>query len=336
MYSEILKAEFITPCFCGGADQVKPELRSQSIRGQLRWWYRICGATQDEETELFGSTNKVSPLTVRIDNVNNEPKPFNWKDEKNKTLSDYLWFFLKNQKRECLPVGTTFDLILKSKEKNFLEKGVVVATLWISLGALGSRSTRAAGCMKLIDEYAVDMPSLWEKVCKQLSLAKGKNAPFELFKDSNKANGLEAAEWLAKKWKELRGHETKNGIGQKDHDEAIKLLIGGETSKIKVRRIVLGMPYIQSSQKKNSPFRNKKLLWKPAKGENFYGTSRLSSPVHLRPIYENDKFYPALLIFTDRLSHCPNFVYEPKAGKISVDKDDAINQVRSICTTREI
>jgi CRISPR type III-B/RAMP module RAMP protein Cmr1 len=97
MHYPTLKAEFITPCFCGGADQSKPELRTQSIRGQLRWWYRICGATRDEEVELFGSTEKISPLTVRIENINRRPEPFNWNDEQNRELSTYLWYFLKKQ-----------------------------------------------------------------------------------------------------------------------------------------------------------------------------------------------------------------------------------------------
>ncbi len=61
-----LKARFITPCFCGGSDQSKSEIRTLSIRGQMRWWYRICGADAKTETALFGSaeTGK-SPLMVR-------------------------------------------------------------------------------------------------------------------------------------------------------------------------------------------------------------------------------------------------------------------------------
>jgi hypothetical protein len=151
-------------------------------------------------------------------------------------------------------------------------------------------------------------------------------------------DGLDAAKWLAKKWRELRSHETTSGIGKKDHDEARDLLLKVKESKeIKVRRVILGMPYTQGSQRRNSPFRNKELQWKPAKGEDFHGTSRLASPVHLRPIYKNGKIYPALLIFTDRLlSDCPNHVYAQKAAKIKVDKDAAINKVKLICTKREI
>jgi CRISPR/Cas system CMR-associated protein Cmr1 (group 7 of RAMP superfamily) len=236
-------------------------------------------------------------------------------------------------------VKTSFDLVLKSRERDLLEKGVAVAALWISLGALGSRSTRAAGCMRLDTEYAGDPSSLWEKVSTKLPLENGKNPPFELYR-SNSAmeDGLEAAKWLAKKWRELRSHRTSNGIGKKDHDEASDLLLKAKKSKgIKVRRVVLGMPYTQSSQRRGSPFRNKKLQWEPAKGEHFF-ESRLASPVHLRPIYKNGNVYPALLIFTNRLSDCPNYVYANKAGKIKikVDKKAAIDKVRSICAIREI
>ncbi|TAE90912.1 MAG: type III-B CRISPR module RAMP protein Cmr1 [Verrucomicrobia bacterium] len=35
--------EIITPCFCAGADQGIAEIRAASIRGQLRWWFRVLG-----------------------------------------------------------------------------------------------------------------------------------------------------------------------------------------------------------------------------------------------------------------------------------------------------
>ncbi|MEA1866535.1 MAG: type III-B CRISPR module RAMP protein Cmr1 [Thermodesulfobacteriota bacterium] len=227
MYSKILKAEFITPCFCGGADQSKPELRTQSIRGQLRWWYRICGATRDEEAELFGSTEKISPLTVRIAKVNLGHEPFNLNDQNNE-LSTYLWYFLKNQGghnhqgRKCLPVKTSFDLVLKSREKDLLEKGVAVAALWISLGALGSRSTRAAGCMRLVTadcpqtkkladaiNEANEPVSLWDTIKSYLPCKKEKK-PFELYRRPKEtSSGLDAAKWLAEKWWEVRRYKFK-------------------------------------------------------------------------------------------------------------------------------
>lgn len=69
-----LQLEFVTPCFLGGADRTSaPEWRGQSIRGQLRWWYRaVAGAASsaklDEvksaEGRLFGVTDRRSPLRL--------------------------------------------------------------------------------------------------------------------------------------------------------------------------------------------------------------------------------------------------------------------------------
>ncbi|OPL17085.1 MAG: hypothetical protein AVO38_05640 [delta proteobacterium ML8_D] len=351
MHYATLKAEFITPCFCGGADQSKPELRIQSIRGQLRWWYRICGATQEEEAELFGSTDKVSPLTVRITKVDRRPASFYWKE--NEKLSTYLWYFLKEQKRKCLPIDTSFDLILKSREKDILEKGIAVAALWINLGALGSRSTRAAGCMRLDQKnynkadcpqtkklaeaiYEANEPvSLWNTIKSYLPCKK-EEKPFELYRcPKETSSGLDAAKWLAEKWWEVRRYKFKpphknwiiyNGIGREDHDDAIAAMNNRLNDDLRVRRVVLGMPYTQN-------FCDTTLEWKYADGEKF---ERMASPVHLRPIYKNGKVYPALLIFTDRLSHCPNHVYAQKAGKIKVDQKTAIDKVRLICNIREI
>ena len=358
MHYATLKAEFITPCFCGGADQSKPELRTQSVRGQLRWWYRICGATRDEEAELFGSTEKISPLTVRIENVTRGPEPFNLNNETNKELSTYLWYFLKEQKqkRECLPVKTSFDLVLKSREKDLLKKGVAVAAIWITLGALGSRSTRAAGCMRLVqvDCDKADCPqtkkladaineanepvSLWDTIKLYLPCKKEKKL-FELYRRQEEtSSGLDAAKWLAEKWWKLRRYKFKpplknwiiyNGIGREDHDDAIAAMNNRLNDDLRVRRVVLGMPYTQN-------FCNTTLEWKYANGEKFECIKRMASPVHLRPIYKKGKIYPALLIFQDRLSDCPNHVDAKGAGKIKVDQDAAMDKVRSICTIREI
>lgn len=67
-----LKLELGTPAFLAGADQSKAEWRAASVRGQLRWWFRAVaergqdlGEVRKLETEIFGSTERRSPLTVR-------------------------------------------------------------------------------------------------------------------------------------------------------------------------------------------------------------------------------------------------------------------------------
>lgn len=54
MQRRTISLTFITPCFCGGADQTKSEVRVPSIRGELRWWFRCLGGDRSEEEAVFG------------------------------------------------------------------------------------------------------------------------------------------------------------------------------------------------------------------------------------------------------------------------------------------
>ena len=53
--------QILTPCFCVGADNRQAELRAPSVRGQLRWWFRVLGGTPAPELEksLFGGVHKL-------------------------------------------------------------------------------------------------------------------------------------------------------------------------------------------------------------------------------------------------------------------------------------
>lgn len=65
----VLTLQLLTPCFCSGADQESAEIRSPSIRGQLRWWYRALGGTPEKEKEIFGGIHgevQASSLVVRV------------------------------------------------------------------------------------------------------------------------------------------------------------------------------------------------------------------------------------------------------------------------------
>lgn len=71
MEREILRVEFVTPCFLGGASQ-GAEWRAASIRGELRWWFRaVAGAERSleevrkAEEVIFGSTERQARLRIR-------------------------------------------------------------------------------------------------------------------------------------------------------------------------------------------------------------------------------------------------------------------------------
>jgi len=151
-----LECKIITPLFMGGAD-FNPELRTQSINGILRWWFRIAGGNIKDEKRLFGWASDQSNqglVKLFIKKIIPSNKKFSW-DEFNKyqyTGFNYLGFSLKMQKRDPLPEDTKFILRIsfhpratEEDEKKFF------ATLWLAfnLGNFGSRSRRGFGSIKI-------------------------------------------------------------------------------------------------------------------------------------------------------------------------------------------
>jgi CRISPR type III-B/RAMP module RAMP protein Cmr1 len=101
MRRETYDMEFLTPCFCAGANQGVPELRATSIRGQLRWWFRALGGTREEEIYVFGGSNAgkdkmpaSSKVIVRVEMIsecNEWQKPdFNVNEDQS-----YVWYYAK-------------------------------------------------------------------------------------------------------------------------------------------------------------------------------------------------------------------------------------------------
>jgi hypothetical protein len=58
MKTDTYTLNFLTPCFCAGADQSRAEIRPTAIRGQLRWWFRALGGSPHEERDIFGGIAK--------------------------------------------------------------------------------------------------------------------------------------------------------------------------------------------------------------------------------------------------------------------------------------
>ena len=151
-----LKCKIITPLFMGGA-KFNPELRTQSINGILRWWFRVAGGNIEDEKRLFGwASDQSNQGLVRlfIKKIIPSNKNFSW-DEFNKyqyTGFNYLGFSLKMQKRAPLPEDTKFILrILLHPRATEEDEKKFFATLWLAfnLGNFGSRSRRGFGFIKI-------------------------------------------------------------------------------------------------------------------------------------------------------------------------------------------
>jgi len=154
----IVSCRVITPLFMGGADQ-QAELRTQSINGMLRWWFRVAGGSEKDEKRLFGwGGDESNQGLVRIKIISNkfESEPFP-AIPGNRYVGDnrgynYLGFSLKMTGRKAVPVGTEFKMKisfhLRSTEDDVKK---FFSTLWLAfnLGNFGSRSRRGFGSIKI-------------------------------------------------------------------------------------------------------------------------------------------------------------------------------------------
>lgn len=154
--------EFLTPCFCAGADQTKAELRPSAIRGQLRWWFRCLGGSSQEERAVFGGVHDDEPtastFTVRSrveGGTGQKDWHFSIPQQGMETRTYLLGFFCGRTRRlqpgGALPPGTKarVELIFRRPPPDKLEQAI---RCFLSIGALGFRSTRAAGALSC-DEH---------------------------------------------------------------------------------------------------------------------------------------------------------------------------------------
>ena len=163
-----LECKIITPLFMGGAE-FNPELRTQSINGVLRWWFRVAGGNIKDEKRLFGwasdqSNQGLVKLFIKdFDKLKTEifSKEFDQRGYvRNDSGLNYLGFSLDQRfkkdnpkpQRSYIKESQTFKLIIsfnpratEEDEKKFF------ATLWLTfnLGNFGSRSRRGFGSIKI-------------------------------------------------------------------------------------------------------------------------------------------------------------------------------------------
>ncbi|TIH11689.1 type III-B CRISPR module RAMP protein Cmr1 [Marinifilum sp. JC120] len=301
-----LSAEFITPCFGGTVSSntsvsYPAELREPSIRGQIRWWMRACGMDRKAVDRIMGSTDSGQSL-VRFRKkalVRNRMETEDWwTDPQYRACPKYLWFFVapstSNKKGEsnrvgqkCITKGSDFKLELSCRPGQEAELKQIVAytILWITFGSIGSRSTRAGGCMKYLgikDIQGSDaicgafqglneasLPELWSKISPQLGVELS-TPPFRLLWDDRirPTDSNAALDWFANKWKIVRAELRSSDKG------------------------FWGLP-----------FKDKTPTQLEDKDGNTIKTERMTSHIHLRPLKTKDDgvFYPAALVFDQRM-----------------------------------
>lgn len=157
MIQRTYNIEFLTPCFCSGANQTHAELRPSAIRGQLRWWFRCLGGSPAEENTVFGGvhgdTPRASSLSIRSQ-IQTDTGQRDWHSKGNIPPSGMeprtylLGFFCGRTQRlqqgGALPPGCKARVLLTLR-RPAPPRLELALRAFFSIGALGFRATRAAG-----------------------------------------------------------------------------------------------------------------------------------------------------------------------------------------------
>jgi len=157
-----IKVEFeiITPLIISGADNRKVELREQSLKGILRWWFRFYkGASlnieklKDIEGKIWGSQSLASRIKIIIKDKNNLTTQIN---DAYLCMNDRIGRYNRIRRLAFLE-GRTFEVKFNFNfpyEKNTNPEEELENTLFFisNFGGLGARWRRGFGSIMINDE----------------------------------------------------------------------------------------------------------------------------------------------------------------------------------------
>jgi len=169
--------EVITPMFLSGADTSKAEIRSASVKGALRFWWRALynykrlseddsadelAYMQDMENKIFGDTDNKSRVKILVDPIsivtNKEAFSHEYKDDILRYLA--LGCATPKDERAFIEPSSTFKIILEApsvlKYKNdkrtidlqLLDELKKTMTALVLFGGFGSKSRNGFGSIK--------------------------------------------------------------------------------------------------------------------------------------------------------------------------------------------
>ncbi len=304
------ECEVVTPMFIGGADKSKAELRSSSIKGLLRFWWRVVygymfdsiESMKAKESEIFGSNEKSSSFKVIIYEISKKPvkeilpggKGYKvYSNSKNKEfflkIIDYLAYgslleHVKETKRneyikEYYPVGTTFKISFIFKNLKFKNDILVAFKMLYFYGGIGAKSRNGFGCFRIIkDEKVLSKVEFKTKTYENIDI---KN--FLIFSKMTKNFKIDRE---YDKWE-----DALSDIGIVYRESRLSL----ENRHVFDKRAKIGLPIIAKGEKVPEEFKNNRLA-KPLfihvskskskdKDKYFYKSSILLLPYYFDSCY---------------------------------------------------
>jgi len=297
-----LECKIITPLFMGGAE-FNPELRTQSINGILRWWFRVSKGNIEDEKRLFGwASDQSNQGLVRlfIKEIIPSNKKFSW--ELNKSLGfNYLSFSLKMQKRDPLPEDTKFILRISFHPKATEEdKKKFFATLWLAfnLGNFGSRSRRGFGSIKItsINNHNIN-------VLYGLSFNPTQNLKEWINQNLNKIKFL------------INGNPHKNIPYIFENFEIYNF-----KSDNSFYRLLNDFGYFYSNFRKRERLNKRIIFGLPIISDKTYRNFRRASTLFLKILEIHKNNYTLIFILT-KPNNKNNFIFHPKINSQQIDWD---------------
>ncbi len=150
----------ITPLIMSGVNQKKAEFRSASVKGMMRWWFRIAGGSREDENWLFGSTNaefdkkkSTKQISLRsgfiiqtsiIEKKECNPRELLFK----KFIPQYFGFSMRWREKGF--TRSTFKIKIHfSNRLNNVDREKILSSLWLALylGNFGFRSRKGFGAI---------------------------------------------------------------------------------------------------------------------------------------------------------------------------------------------
>lgn len=247
-----LECELVTPMYGGGVvshtvDEKMP-IRVSSIRGQLRFWWRLLAthlwrlgnvdAIRQAEADIWGGiddTTKASKVFLRVDNIQNQqiapwakyninPRNGNYRslpDPENWANVPYVLFPAQGKRpggqdaetpHALAKEGLSFQLHISFDHINDTQKEQVWAALrwWANFGGLGARTRRGLGAILLKNAKGKEIPSYLQT---PISIDEVKLAGCDIKLRSNQGTAYAAWQQAIQKLQTFR----QVNVGRPDH-----------------------------------------------------------------------------------------------------------------------
>ena len=297
LITDTLHMTVSTPMVGGGVEagevDSKRPVRVASIRGNLRYWWRMMNKHRlDNETKIWGSTDTKSKIFVEVTEfsqlrLREHGKNF---DFPKYGTEAYALFAVANNGDDIAREGLKFTLKLTYPEE--IQKDIRLAvSAWVYFGGIGARTRRGCGTLSCAEKLlsvnevlkATAEIRLWRKLLRGNpdSILAWKE-PLELYRryrqDRNPGNGQRPGR---SRWPEPDSLREITGDSDPRHKTPI-------TSPLpSFPRAALGLPIIFHFVGRGEP---KDVQLKPKE------SNRMSSPVITKALYENGVWYSAVII----------------------------------------